>query len=67
MKKWDISTDVSAFEFAPSILQSQHAPPSPYSRLVLYTLLVLFAVLLVWAIFGKLDIVAVAQEAGRER
>ena len=48
-------------EFAPAILQSQHAPPSPFPRLVLYTLLVLFAVLLVWAIFGKLDIVAVAQ------
>ena len=54
-------SEASAFEFAPAILQSQHAPPSPLPRLLLHVLLTLFAVLLVWAIFGKLDIVAVAQ------
>ena len=50
-----------AWEFSPAILQSQHAPPSPLPRLVLYTLLALFAVLLLWAVLGRLDIVAVAQ------
>jgi hemolysin D len=50
-----------AWDFSPAILQAQHAPPSPLPRLVLYTLLTLCAVLLVWAIFGRLDIVAVAQ------
>jgi HlyD family secretion protein len=53
--------DVGELDFAPAILGAQHAPPPPFPRLVLYTLLVLFGVLLVWAIFGKLDIVAVAQ------
>lgn len=53
--------DAEAWDFSPAILQAQHAPPSPLPRLVLYILLVLFAVLLLWATFGRLDIVAVAQ------
>ena len=55
------SLEAEVWDFSPAILQAQHAPPSPLPRLVLYTLLVLFAVLLVWATFGRLDIVAVAQ------
>ena len=50
-----------AWDFYPAILQAQHVPPSPLPRLVLYTLMILFGVLLVWATFGRLDIVAVAQ------
>jgi HlyD family secretion protein len=53
--------EADTIEFAPAILQAQHAPPSPFPRVVLYTLLVLFGVLFVWALVGKLDIVAVAQ------
>ena len=53
--------EADAWDFSPAILQAQHAPPSPLPRLVLYTLLVLCAVLLLWAAFGRLDIVAVAQ------
>ncbi len=53
--------EAETWDFSPAILQAQHAPPSPLPRLVLYTLLVLFAVLLLWAAFGRLDIVAVAQ------
>ena len=50
-----------AWDFYAAILQAQHAPPSPLPRLVLYTLMILFGVVLVWASFGRLDIVAVAQ------
>ncbi len=50
-----------ALDFAPAILKTQHQPPSPFPRFVLYTLLALVGVLLVWAIVGRLDIVAVAQ------
>lgn len=46
--------------FAPASLRLQHEPPSPLPRLVLYGLLTLFAVLLLWAAFGRVDIVAVA-------
>ena len=52
--------DAQAWEFSPAILQAQNAPPSRMPRLVLYMLLGLFAILLVWATFGELDIVAIA-------
>jgi HlyD family secretion protein len=53
--------DAGEWDFSPAILEAQHAPPSPLPRLVLYVLLALCGALLLWAIFGKLDIVAVAQ------
>jgi len=52
---------VSALDFAPEILAIQERPPSPLPRAVLYTLLMLFAILLVWSLVGRLDIVATAQ------
>jgi len=55
------SLQAEVWDFSPAILQTQHAPPSPLPRLILYILLGLFAVLLIWATFGRLDIVAVAQ------
>jgi hemolysin D len=51
----------SALDFAPEILAIQGRPPSPLPRFVLYTLLVLFLILLIWSLIGKLDIVATAQ------
>ena len=48
-------------DFAPGILKVQNKPPSPLPRLVLYGLLALFLVAILWIIFGRLDIVAVAQ------
>ena len=50
-----------ALEFAPAILRVEQKSPSPLPRLVLYALLGLFAVALLWAAFGRLDIIAVAQ------
>jgi len=50
-----------AWEFAPAILRIEREPPSPLPRLVLYALVGLFAVTLLWAAFGRLDIIAVAQ------
>jgi HlyD family secretion protein len=51
----------AALDFAPEILAIQNRPPSPMPRAVLYTLLILFAILVVWAALGRLDIVATAQ------
>jgi hemolysin D len=48
-------------DFAPAIVKAQHQPPSPFPRFVLYALLALVGVMLVWAVAGRLDIVAVAQ------
>ncbi len=50
-----------ALDFAPGLLSIQESPPARLPRLVLYTVVVLFAVLLVWAVFGRLDIVASAE------
>jgi len=50
-----------AMDFAPAIVRVQDKPPSPLPRLVLHGVLALFAILLVWAAVGRLDIIAVAQ------
>lgn len=48
-------------EFAPDIIKIQQQPPSPLPRAVLYAVLALFGVALLWAIAGRLDVVAVAE------
>lgn len=53
--------DPDPVEFAPPLLRLQDAPPNPLGRKVLWTILILLAALLSWALIGKLDIVAVAE------
>lgn len=48
-------------DFSPPILRLQKAAPSPLPRMVLRIVLGLLAVMLLWATFGRLDIIAVAQ------
>lgn len=48
-------------DFSPPVLRLQREAPSPLPRLVLRIVLGLLAVLLFWAVFGRLDIIAVAQ------
>ena len=55
------STTAGALDFAPAILRAQHENAPPLPRVVLYVALALFAVMLIWACFGRLDIIAVAQ------
>ena len=47
-------------DFVPEIIRALQQPPSPLPRMVLYSLLALFAVVLAWACLGRLDIVAIA-------
>jgi len=54
-------TDAGTLDFAPAILRAQHENPAPLPRFVLHIALALFAVMLAWACFGRLDIIAVAQ------
>jgi HlyD family secretion protein len=56
-----LEPNTSALDFAPEILALQERPPSPMPRVVLNVLLVLLAVLLLWSLVGKVDIVASAQ------
>lgn len=51
----------AARDFQPAILRLQESPPHPLGRSVLWATLVLLAALLLWATFGRLDIVAVAE------
>jgi hemolysin D len=50
-----------ALDFSPPLLRLQESMPNPLGRKVLWTLLVLLCALAVWAVFGRLDIVAVAE------
>ena len=48
-------------DFSPPLLRLTDSPPNPMGKKVLWLLLTLLLALLVWALFGKLDIVAVAE------
>lgn len=50
-----------ALDFAPGLLAIQESPPARLPRAVLYAVGVLFIILLAWASFGKLDIIASAE------
>jgi len=47
--------------FLPAVLEIQESPPSPAGRAVGATIISVFVLGIVWASFGKIDIVAVAQ------
>ncbi len=48
-------------EFLPAAVEVQEAPPSPLGRAIARTLMILFGLAVLWALIGKIDIVAVAQ------
>lgn len=50
-----------ALDFAPGLLSIQESPPSRLPRGVMYTVSALFVILLVWSIFGKINIFASAE------
>lgn len=48
-------------DFAPGLLAIQESPPARLPRAILYSVGLLFSILFVWALFGKLDIIASAE------
>ena len=50
-----------ALDFAPGLLSIQESPPARLPRAVMYTVAALFAILVLWANFGKLNIIAIAE------
>lgn len=48
-------------DFLPSALQIMEKPPSPHGRVLAWSLMVLFLLALLWACFGRINIVAVAE------
>ena len=55
------NADADPLDFSPPLLRLQDAPPNPLGRKLLWSMLVLLLALLLWALIGKLDIVAVAE------
>lgn len=53
-------TEADPLEFAPPLLRLQQSAPDPLGRTVLWTLLILVGCLILWALLGRLDIVATA-------
>ncbi len=49
------------FAFLPAALEIVETPPSPIGRAIAYVIMALFALALVWASLGRLDIVATAR------
>lgn len=47
--------------FLPAVLEVQETPPSPAGRATALVIIALFAGALIWATFGKIDIIAIAQ------
>jgi HlyD family secretion protein len=58
---WTRLAPQDALAFAPDLVRVEREAPSPLPRVVLYVLLTLFVLMLLWAVFGKLDIVAVSE------
>jgi HlyD family secretion protein len=56
-----LTPQTEAMEFAPDILKLQEEPPSPLPRFVLFLVIALLGVLITWAFYGHLDIIAVAE------
>jgi hemolysin D len=52
---------VDHLDFLPGLLRIQAQPPTPFKRALLYILLALFGLLLLWAMLGRLDVVASAE------
>jgi hemolysin D len=50
-----------ALDFAPGLLAIQESPPARLPRAVMYTVAALFTILVLWAVFGKLNIIASAE------
>jgi len=50
-----------AMDFAPGLLSIQESPPARLPRAVMYTVSTLFLILLLWAFFGTLNIIASAE------
>lgn len=47
--------------FLPAVIEVQETPPSPAGRITAYVIMALFGGALLWATFGKIDIIAIAQ------
>jgi hemolysin D len=57
----NVLSERDIYEFMPAAIEIEKTPASPVGRVILYAIVLLFAIAVLWATFGKIDIVAVAQ------
>jgi hemolysin D len=50
-----------SLEFLPAALEVMETPPSPFGRVIIWTIIIFFLIAIIWACLGKVDIVAIAQ------
>lgn len=55
------TSDRDYLDFHPPLLRLQHTAPNPLGRSILWVLASLLAFVLIWSLFGRLDIVSVAE------
>ncbi|MBO9497282.1 hypothetical protein J7438_24815, partial [Thalassotalea sp. G20_0] len=55
------SLDDTRRQFLPAALEVEDTPASPASRVIVKVIIALFVIAILWACFGKIDIVATAQ------
>lgn len=48
-------------EFLPAVLEVTEMPPSHAARLLTYIIIIMFSVLILWSVLGKIDIIATSQ------
>jgi hemolysin D len=60
-QRWQQAATPVASDFSPGLLAIQESPPARLPRMVLYVVTTLCVILLIWAAFGKLDIIASAE------
>ncbi|MFA0810167.1 HlyD family type I secretion periplasmic adaptor subunit [Microbulbifer epialgicus] len=51
----------AVLDFVPAALEVERSPPNPLGLWVINTICLFFTIAILWAIFGKIDIVAVAE------
>jgi hemolysin D len=55
------------YEFLPEAMEIEETPPSPFGRVVLWTIVLLTVAALLWSYFGKVDEEVVARTEGQGR
>jgi hemolysin D len=60
LKSLDLARNVTELEFLPAALELQQTPPSPAGRISLWAVIGMIVVAIVWSVFGRVEIVAVA-------
>ncbi|WP_299587820.1 HlyD family type I secretion periplasmic adaptor subunit [uncultured Microbulbifer sp.] len=56
-----ILSDKEIHSFRPAAIEVEQTPPPPLGRAIMWSIVLLFVIAILWACFGRIDIVATAQ------